>query len=247
MKPYCIGVMKKEKYRRKFCEHCRGTIILLVVRLLSCRDSRETATARNVIEQKFIDAGLVDIRTIDATIEVDLVNSDEGKNYFRENLYSELQIAYLRREVALKLSQAQKILKSKNPDFSLLIMDAARPRSVSLKMFNKMKGTRFEKYVTDPGKGSMHNYGIAVDITIVDGSNKELDMGFSPFYKSRVALTIQYLLYKKDRKLTEEHSKNRRLLVEVMTSAGFIPLNFEWWHFNGLLKDVARERYNIIE
>jgi D-alanyl-D-alanine dipeptidase len=47
-------------------------------------------------------------------------------------------------------------------------MDAGRPRSVAKRMHAKMKGTRFEKHVANPNKGSMRNYGIAVDVTIVD-------------------------------------------------------------------------------
>jgi D-alanyl-D-alanine dipeptidase len=122
----------------------------------------------NAIEKKFTDAGLVDVNTIDNTIQVDLANSDPKKNYFRENYYNGLDKAYLRKEVATKLSNAQRFLKTNHPEFSLLILDAARPRSVSKMMYEKMKGTKFEKYVANPKKGSMHNYGIAVDITIVD-------------------------------------------------------------------------------
>jgi D-alanyl-D-alanine dipeptidase len=41
--------------------------------------------------------------------------------------------------------------------------------------------------------------------------------------------------------------KNRKLLSDVMKAAGFIPLSYEWWHFNGMPKDKARKRYRIIE
>jgi D-alanyl-D-alanine dipeptidase len=122
----------------------------------------------NLIEQKFINAGLVDIASLDKSIQVNLVNSDSRKNFFRENYYQGLQRAYLRKIVALKLSKAQKLLKNKYPLYSLQILDAARPRSVSKAMYKKMKGTKFEKYVANPAKGSMHNYGIAADITNKD-------------------------------------------------------------------------------
>ena len=85
---------------------------------------------------------------------------------------------YLRKEIAIKLSKAQKILKTKHPGYSLLILDAARPRSVSRLMYEKMKGTKFEKHVANPNKGSMHNYGVAVDISIVDENGEELTWGF---------------------------------------------------------------------
>jgi D-alanyl-D-alanine dipeptidase len=201
----------------------------------------------NEIENKFIKAGLIDITTINSSIQVDLVNSDPKKNYFRENYYNGLSKAYLRKEVAIKLSNAQKILKTNHSKFSLLILDAARPRSVSKMMYEKMKGTKFERFVANPKKGSMHNYGIAVDITIVDEKSKELDMGFSPFRKSTLELYWQFAKMKMGFNLNKEQTENRELLSNTMKKAGFLPLSFEWWHFNGMPKDQARRKYKIIE
>lgn len=201
----------------------------------------------NEIERKFQAAGLVDIHKIDPSIRVDLVNSDPNKNFFRENFYSGLDRAYLQKEVAIKLSKAQKMLKSGYPEYSLLIYDAARPRSVSRKMYEKVKGTGFEKFVAHPDKGSMHNYGIAVDITIVDGRGRELDMGPSPFRKSTLKLYWQYLKMKLGQKLSDEQVHNRKLLARIMRKAGFLPLGHEWWHFNGISKEKARKRYKLIE
>lgn len=201
----------------------------------------------NSVEEKFIKAGLINILTIDKTIEVDLVNSDPKKNFFRANYYDGLDKAYLQESVALKLSKAQEILKAKYPNYSLQILDAARPRSVSKAMSEKMKGTKFEKYVANPAKGSMHNYGIAVDITIVDGLKKEIDMGVSPFNKNTVQIYWQYMKMKLGKKLSAKQKENRKLLSEVMQKAGFYPLSFEWWHFNGMNKDKARQQYKIIE
>jgi D-alanyl-D-alanine dipeptidase len=201
----------------------------------------------NKIEVKFIQAGLVDVSSIDRTIQVDLVNSDPKKNYFRENFYDGLTKAYLRKEVAIKLSRAQKRLRKRYPGFSLLILDAARPRSVSRRMYEHMKGTAYERFVANPDKGSMHNFGIAVDITIVDAAGKELDMGFSPFRKSTPELYWLYVKKKLGFKLSDKQRKNRKLLADTMVNAGFIPLSYEWWHFNGMLKSDARRQYKIIE
>ena len=199
------------------------------------------------LEQKFIKAGLVDVQSIDSTIQVDLVNSDPDKNYFRKNFYDGLSTAYLQSVVALKLSKAQDILKAKRKGYSLLILDAARPRSVSRLMYDQMKGTKFEKFVANPDKGSMHNYGIAVDITIVDETGQELDMGFSPFRKGSLELYWLYAKQKAGFKLTDKQRENRKLLADTMVSADFIPLSFEWWHFNGMPKSEARSRFQIIE
>jgi D-alanyl-D-alanine dipeptidase len=201
----------------------------------------------NMIENKFINAGLIDVNSIDKTIRVDLVFSDPKKNYFRINFYNNLTKAYLQKEVAEKLSKAQKILHLNKKGYFLLILDAARPRSVSRQMYDKMKGTKFEKFVANPDKGSMHNYGIAVDITVVDDAGKELDMGFSPFRKSTIEIYWLYVKQKLGLKLTNKQKNNRKLLSDTMVKAGFIPLSYEWWHFNGMPKADARIRYKIIE
>ena len=125
-------------------------------------------------------------------------------------------------------------------------MDAARPRSVSKLMYDKMKGTKFEKFVANPQKGSMHNYGIAVDVTIVDGNGDEVDMGFTPFYKSDLSIYWGYAKLKL-LNLSAEQKANRELLSKVMKKAGFIPLSYEWWHFNGMPKDKTRKVSEIIE
>jgi zinc D-Ala-D-Ala dipeptidase len=201
----------------------------------------------NEIEKKFIQTGLIDVNAIDRSIQVDLVNSDQDKNFFGENFYDGLYKAYLRKAIALKLSKAQSALKNEHSGYSLQILDAARPRSVSRAMYEKMKGTRFEKYVANPTKGSMHNYGIAVDITIVDESGHKLDMGPSPFYSSHATIYWNYFLKKIGFGISSKQQRNRELLKRVMLRAGFHPLAHEWWHFNGMEKATARSMYLIIE
>ena len=219
----------------------------IIISLISLNAFIGTSGHANEIEEKFINAGLVDISTVASTVGVSLVNSDPKKNFFRENYYDGLDKAYLQREVALKLAEAQKILKSKHPALSLQILDAARPRSISQAMYDKMKNTLFESYVANPKSGSMHNYGIAVDITIVDENRDELDMGITPFNKNTVQIYWEYAKKKLGRQLTTEQEKNRKLLSDTMKEAGFFPLSFEWWHFNGMEKEKARKAFKIIE
>ena len=217
-------------------------ILFLLLFALIC-----SAASANEIERRFLAAGLIDVSSVDPTIQVDLVNSDAKKNFFRENYYSGLKRAYLQKEVAFKLAEAQKILKQKHPTYSLQILDAARPRSVSRAMYEKMKGTRFEKFVANPAKGSMHNYGIAVDITIVNGEGEELDMGITPFKRTTARIYWDYALKKLGKKPSTEQRNNRKILSDTMVQAGFTPLSFEWWHFNGMAKEKARKTYRIIE
>ncbi len=220
--------------------------VFLAILVLACSTAKVSGAGENATEKKFLAAGLVDVQTVDPTIRVKLVNSDSGDNYFGEDFYDGLEKAYLQKPVAKKLARAQKILKKKHSSYSLLIMDAARPHAVSVAMYEKMKGTRFEKYVANPKRGSMHNYGAAVDMSIVDGDGELLDMGFIPFYKSKVGVALSYFFSSKD-KLSKEQRANRALLKKAMLAAGFKPLAHEWWHFNGFEKEVIRKRFRMIK
>ena len=203
---------------------------------------------KNATELLFINTGLVDVKTIDSSIHVDLVNSDRSKNFFKKDYYNGLDKAYLLKEVAEKLSKAQQILKKKQPNYSLSIMDASRPNSVSWMMYEDVKGTVFEKYVANPKTGSMHNYGAAIDLTIVNEKEKRINMGLIPFYKSRLGVKFAYLWKKLTGKgMSEEAKENRKLLKDVMLEAGFYPLDFEWWHFNGFEKSYVRKNYQMIK
>ncbi|MES9943923.1 MAG: M15 family metallopeptidase [Candidatus Thiodiazotropha sp.] len=221
--------------------HTTKQIILLIFLLLSSN------VLANGVERKFIAAGLIDVNTIDSSIKVDLVNSDPRKNFFESDFYGGLNKAYLRRSIAIMLSKAQSILKKAQPTYSLQVLDAARPRSVSRAMYEKMQGTGFERYVANPDKGSMHNYAIAVDITIIDERGNQLDMGPSPFYRSHAKIYWQYFLKQIGMGVSVDQQENRDLLKQTMVKAGFYPLSHEWWHFNGMTKKDARSIYSIIE
>ena len=206
-----------------------------------------TLQANQNVEEKFLNAGLVPLSGIDPSIHVDLVNTDKEKNFFRKDFYGNLQECYLQKEVALKLQQAQKNLKKERPGYSLLIMDCARPRSVSKAMYEQLKDTSYKKYVADPKGGSMHNYGAAVDLTVIDDRGTMLDMGMTPFYKSGIEMFFSFMGHKLSPGLSEEERRNRALLKSVMQKAGFSPIALEWWHFNGYEKEIIRSRYEIVE
>jgi zinc D-Ala-D-Ala dipeptidase len=212
---------------------------------------------------------LVDIQSIDATIKVQLMYATSN-NFLRRDVYGNLKKCYLHKEVADKLAMAQRLLKKKYPDYALLIYDGLRPRRIQYAMWNIVKGTQKQQYVADPGKGSIHNYGAAVDLTIADENGNPLGMGTpfdyfglkaQPRYeniflhpellgKSNLENVIRKKIedeLKKEGPLTSSEVKNRLLLREVMTQAGFEQLIIEWWHFNAFSNEEVRKRYSIIE
>jgi len=230
-----------------------GTLVLLnklfiVVLLLANSYAENILEIKSQeIESKFLQANLVKLSDVDSSIKVNLVNSNADNNFFKMNFYGNLNECYLQKKIIYKLKNAQIFLKQKKPNLSLLLMDCARPRSVSWKMYNKLKDTPFERYVANPITGSMHNYGSAVDITLIDSNGSHLDMGMNPFYKNRLELLYAVTKNKLFPSLTKEQNKNRLLLKSVMEKAGFKSIKLEWWHFNGFSKKVIRKNYKIIE
>lgn len=199
------------------------------------------------IETYLIKNGLVNIQELDSSIKVDLRYSSTN-NFMNTDVYGDWENAYLQPDVAEKLVIANLLLKSKFPNYSLLVLDAARPVSVQQKMWNMINLPIAEKikYLSNPQNGSLHNYGAAVDVTIVNEIDEELDMG-TPYdffgEEAHPAKEMQLLL---EGKLTEEQINNRKLLRDIMHKAGFSYLPTEWWHFNSCSRPEAMQKYRII-
>jgi D-alanyl-D-alanine dipeptidase len=197
-------------------------------------------------ETRLMQSGLIDVQRMDSTIRVELKYAGT-KNFMATDVYGELRDCFLQHAAAEKLVQASRFLKEQHPDLSLLVVDGLRPRHVQRRMWKIVQGTAMQNYVANPRGGSMHNYGCAVDITLVDKSGNRLDMGtpvdhFGPLAQPRLEKT-----YFNNGQLTKEQIANRRILRDAMVAAGFQPLAIEWWHFNAFDKKIVRQRYTIIE
>jgi len=114
-------------------------------------------------------------------------------------------------------------------------------------MWHIVKGTEQQAYVADPEEGSIHNFGAALDLSIVDDQGNLLDMG-TPFdYFGDLAQPGYEKRFLKENKLTKTHVTNRTLLREVMQEAGFEGIGDEWWHFNAFPPAEVKRRYKIVE
>jgi len=163
-------------------------------------------------------------------------------------LYDDLREAYLHPEAATALVAAQRKLKQLRPDLSLKVYDAARPMRIQQKMWNQVKKTAQRIYVSNPAHGGgLHNYGLAVDITLCTLKGDSIPMGTKVDHLGREAhIDIEAQLVA-ERKISQQARKNRQLLREVMRSAGFKPLRTEWWHFNFKSRAEAKQKYRVIE
>lgn len=171
----------------------------------------------------------------------------QADNFTGEVLYDNLTEAYLHPDAAYALIEAQKALKRLHPSYSLIIYDAARPMSVQKKMWNVVKGTSKYKYVSNPNRGGgLHNYGLAVDISIQDSLGQPLPMGTKVDHLGMEAHITDEIGLVHNGKMSETERQNRLLLRKVMKEAGFRALPSEWWHFNFCSRDVAKQKYKLI-
>ncbi len=199
------------------------------------------------MEQKLLDFGLVDIAKVDSTIGVFIVYATPN-NFLGHVLYPDINHAFVIPAMGEKLVRAQQRLKSIRPNLSLLIYDAARPLSVQREMWESVKGTPNISFVANPAKGrGMHNYGAAVDITIMDSTGTPLPMGSThDYFGPEARIDHEGELLAKGL-ITQEELDNRLLLRRVMTSCGFVTCVSEWWHFNHMPSIRAKQELRIID
>jgi D-alanyl-D-alanine dipeptidase len=103
------------------------------------------------------------------------------------------------------------------------------------------------KFLAEPGQHSMHNYGAAVDLSIVDQYGDPLDMGTPYDHRGPKAYPRKEEELLEEGKLTEQQVKNRRLLRDVMTKAGFNSIPTEWWHFSIKSMRAMKRHYELVE
>lgn len=197
-------------------------------------------------EKRLRKSGLVSMAEIDPSIEVCLMYATT-ENFTRQLLYGDLQKAFLLPETARRLADAQCLLKTIRPHWSLIIYDAVRPMSVQQVMWDKVKGTDHQVYVSNPARGGgLHNYGAAVDVSLIDSMGQGVEMGSSVDYFGDEARPDREEILWKQGRITLPALENRRLLRRVMQEAGFRPLHSEWWHFNMMSREEAKKKLKVI-
>lgn len=217
-------------------------LLLLFLPLLffQCRNKpAETPPAEppNPTEVAHVDTPEVEVPVVetpappdfDTTIWEEVVRLDEGigldlryatdNNFVEEKMY-DCGRCFLRPDVAREVAKIQQELQAKG--YGLKMFDCYRPRPIQWKLWNKVPDPR---YVADPRKGSMHNRGMAVDLTIVDSEGKELDMGTDFDFFGKEA-------YHNYTAHSAEIAANRKLLLSTMEAHHFRPTSTEWWHYS---------------
>jgi zinc D-Ala-D-Ala dipeptidase len=155
-------------------------------------------------------------------------------NFLKEKVYP-CDECFLRVKTVKALLEANKSFLEKG--YRIKIYDCYRPKAIQKKMWAIVPDAN---YVANPKKGSIHNRGGAVDISLVDSNGKELDMGTKfDFFGKEASHDFP--------DLPEEILDNRKLLKETMLRHNFKSFDSEWWHYNlnGSNKDkVSNQKWD---
>lgn len=166
-----------------------------------------------------------------ARIQVDLRYASPN-NFVGRDLYSPLDCAWLHRDAAAGLEKSCEWLAAQRADLGLLVLDALRPQRVQQQLWDALQGSDLQMYLANPVRGSIHSFGMALDITLIDRHGRELDMG-TPFddltNMSHPAKEAEFLA---SGALSRQQVDNRELLRGAMTHGGYAGINTEWWHFD---------------
>lgn len=179
-------------------------------------------------------------------VAVDLRYASE-RNFVGRNLYGSLDCTWLHRLAADGLERAAAQLREEASGHRILVLDALRPHRVQVLLWDFLDGTGLRQYVADPALGSIHSFGMALDVTLLDAQGNELDMG-SGFDEmdelSHPRLEAHHLAAGA---LQPQHVRRRELLRHAMAAGGFNGIDNEWWHFDMLDRRHVRQHFTRVD
>ena len=192
-------------------------------------------------------AGSPEFRHLDsiAGIRVDLRYAG-ANNFVGRDLYAPFDCAWLHVQAAEALERVVTWLAARRPDLTPLVLDALRPQRVQQQLWDALEGTGLRLYLADPVRGSIHSYGMALDLTLVDAHGCELDMGTGFDDMTELSHPALEEGFVRAGRLSDTQVANRRLLREAMLQAGFHGIQTEWWHFDCGDRALVRQTFRRV-
>ncbi|WP_343589040.1 M15 family metallopeptidase [Flavobacterium sp.] len=183
-------------------------------------------------EVKISDTTFVNLRDYSNDFIYDMKYATED-NFLKTKVYDCAE-CMLRLKTVKALIAANKDFQKKG--YKIKLYDCYRPLDIQKKMWEIVSNPI---YVADPKKGSIHNRGGAVDISLVDVKGKEVDMGTSfDFFGIMASHNFK--------QLSKDILSNRKYLKNTMIKNGFNSFDSEWWHYNlkaGLKDKVSNQKW----
>lgn len=212
-------------------------LVMMLIFNLTKNDTKEELTQKNILLKEVALKKLVKDTIIDDTTFVNLKDYSQDfvydmryateDNFLKSKVYDCAE-CYLRLKTVKALVEANRNFMEKG--YRIKLYDCYRPLDIQKRMWKIVSDPN---YVANPAKGSIHNRGGAVDITLVDSMGNELDMG-TGFDHFGIEASHNY------RKLDKKVIQNRKLLKRIMQKHDFKIFESEWWHYN--LKNASADK-----
>lgn len=207
---------------------CTKSLLILCffLFLVSCK-TKKMLSYNLPIDNTFInDSSFVNISDYSTEFVYDMKYASSD-NFLKSKVYDCAE-CYLRFKTVKALVKANAVFIKRG--YKIKLFDCYRPLDVQKKMWEIVSNPT---YVANPTKGSIHNRGGAVDLTLVDKNGVELDMG-TTFDFFGIEASHNY------RNLSSKIIQNRKFLKGVMTKKKFNSFDSEWWHYN--LKSALEDK-----
>jgi D-alanyl-D-alanine dipeptidase len=204
-------------------------VLFFLLYIVNCNSQTASNTSErlNVVN----DTTFVNLKEYSQDFVYDMKYATED-NFLKSKVYDCAECLLRYKTVKALILSNQRLMKK---GFKIKIFDCYRPLDIQKKMWAIVSNP---KYVANPSKGSIHNRGGAVDITLVDLNGKELDMG-TAFDYFGVEASHNYPNFSKEIK------SNRKLLKKNMEKECFNSFDSEWWHYN--LKAALNDKVSNIK
>lgn len=190
----------------------------VAIEIASNSNKTETYNTRPDVSLKLNDTTFVNIKKVSKNFVFDIKYATKD-NFLKAKVYDCAECV-LRYKTIKALIVASDTLRKLG--YKIKFFDCYRPHDVQVKMWKIIPNA---KYVANPAKGSIHNRGCAVDLTLITLKGKELDMGTKfDFFGEQAGQNYK--------NLSSNILKNRQLLKSIMKYANFEPIESEWWHYN---------------
>ena len=164
-------------------------------------------------------------------------------NFAGQVLYDSEAVQYLRREAVQALAVSAWWLAHHRPGHCLQVLDALRPQRVQEHLHALVAGTPQARYLAEPRRGSIHSFGMAVDVTLLDPAGSEVDMGSTFDEMTDRSHTDREAEQLALGVLGAAQLAERGWLRACMRAGGFVGISTEWWHFDLGDKQAVRERF----
>lgn len=208
-------------------------LAFILCMLLSCKSQVRLLDNANRLFVERNDTTFVNLKEYSTDFVYDMKYATED-NFLKAKVYDCAECLLRLKTVKALIEANDKFIKK---GYKIKIFDCYRPLDIQKKMWEIVPNP---EYVANPAKGSIHNRGGAVDITLVDLRGKELDMG-TPFDFFGEEAGHHY------QNLSDEVKDNRKLLKKIMGKKGFHSFDSEWWHYNlkaGLTDKVSNAKWD---